>query len=45
MIIVKPQPLPRGSFHETVSSLNRAPLTAQGITTLQDNVGYRCNLA
>jgi radical SAM/Cys-rich protein len=45
MIILKPQPLPRGSFHETVSSINRAPLTAQGITTLQVNVGYRCNLA
>jgi radical SAM/Cys-rich protein len=45
MIILKPQPLPRGSFHETVRSLSREPLAAQGITTLQVNVGYRCNLA
>lgn len=45
MIVLKPQPLPRGSFHETVRSLRREPLTAQGVTTLQINVGYRCNLA
>lgn len=45
MIVLKPQPLPRGSFHETVRSLCREPLTAQGLTTLQVNVGYRCNLA
>jgi radical SAM/Cys-rich protein len=45
MIILKPQPLPRGSFHDTVRSLRRDPLTAQGIATLQVNVGYRCNLS
>jgi len=45
MIILKQQPIPRGSFHETVRSLRREPLTVQGITTLQVNVGYRCNLS
>jgi radical SAM/Cys-rich protein len=45
MIVLKQQPVPRGSFHETVRSLRSEPLTAQGITTLQVNVGYRCNLA
>ena len=45
MITLKPQPLPRGSFHDTVCSLRSEPLTAQCITTLQVNVGYRCNLA
>jgi len=45
MIVLKPQPRPRGSFHDTVRSLRREPLTAQGITTLQVNVGYRCNLS
>ena len=45
MIILKPQPRPRGPFHETVRSLRREPLTAQGIKTLQVNVGYRCNLS
>jgi len=45
MITLRPQPLPRGSFHDTVRSIRREPLTSQGITTLQVNVGYRCNLA
>jgi radical SAM/Cys-rich protein len=45
MIVLKPQPLPRGSFHETVRSIRLEPLTARGITTLQVNVGYRCNLS
>jgi radical SAM/Cys-rich protein len=45
MITLTPQPRPRGSFNETIRSLRREPLTAQGITTLQVNVGYRCNLA
>jgi hypothetical protein len=43
--ILKPQPRPHGPFHETVRSLRREPLTAQGIKTLQVNVGYRCNLS
>jgi radical SAM/Cys-rich protein len=45
MIVLKPQPLPRSSFSDTVRSLSRDPLTAIGIETLQVNVGYRCNLA
>ena len=45
MITLKQQPLPRGSFHETVHSVRSGPLTAQSVTTLQVNVGYRCNLA
>jgi len=45
MIILKSQPRPRGSFQETVSSLLRDPLTAQGIAVLQVNLGYRCNLS
>ena len=45
MLVLKPQPAPRGSFHETVHSLRSGPLTAQGVTTLQVNMGYRCNLA
>jgi len=45
MILLEPQPRPRGPFHETVRSLRREPLTAQGIKTLQVNVGYRCNLS
>ena len=45
MIILKPRPLPRGSFPDAVRSVRNEPLTAQGITTLQVNVGYRCNLA
>lgn len=45
MIVLKQQPLPRGSFHETVRSLSSEPLSAQGVTTLQVNVGYRCNLS
>jgi radical SAM/Cys-rich protein len=45
MMLLKPQPLPRGPFHETVRSVSRGPLTAQGIATLQVNVGYRCNLS
>jgi len=45
MITLKPQPRPRGPFHETVRSLCREPLTAEGIKTLQVNVGYRCNLS
>ena len=44
MIILTPRPLPRGSFPDTVRSVRNEPLTAQGITTLQVNVGYRCNL-
>lgn len=43
MIVLK-QPAPRGSFRDTVRSLRPAPLTAQSVTTLQVNVGYRCNL-
>jgi radical SAM/Cys-rich protein len=45
MIVLKQQPLPRASFHETVRSLRSEPLSAQGVTTLQVNVGYRCNLS
>ena len=45
MIVLKPQPRPRGPFLETVQSLFRGPLTAQGIRTLQVNMGYRCNLS
>jgi radical SAM/Cys-rich protein len=45
MITLKPQPRPREPFHETVRSIHREPLTAQGIQTLQVNVGYRCNLS
>ena len=45
MIVLRPQPLPRGSFHDTIRSLRRHPITAQGIETLQVNMGYRCNLS
>ena len=45
MIVLKPQPRRRGPFQETVRSLSREPLAAQDITTLQINMGYRCNLS
>lgn len=45
MILLQQRPLPRGSFHDTVRAVSRAPLAAQGISTLQVNVGYRCNLS
>lgn len=44
MSILQPQPLPRGSFHDTLHSLSRAPLLSRTIVTLQVNMGYRCNL-
>ena len=45
MIVLKSQPRRRGTFHETVQSLDRGPFIAQGIKTLQVNMGYRCNLS
>lgn len=45
MITLKPLPIPRASFRDTVRSHSRDPLTAAGIDTLQVNLGYRCNLA
>lgn len=45
MILLKPQPLPHRSFHQRVLLASNEPLTAQGIETLQVNVGYRCNLS
>ena len=45
MITLIPRHRPRGPFQETVRSLRPEPLAAQGISTLQVNVGYRCNLS
>ncbi|MDH4161315.1 MAG: arsenosugar biosynthesis radical SAM protein ArsS [Nitrospirota bacterium] len=45
MITLRQQPPLRASFRQRVLSVSNQPLTAQGIMTLQVNVGYRCNLS
>ena len=33
------------TFHDKLQSFNRGPLTSRGISVLQVNMGYRCNMA
>ncbi len=32
-------------FQDTIRSVHKGPLTSQGVTVLQVNMGYRCNMA
>ncbi len=42
--ILLSKPVRRIAFRDKVASAGTSPLTALGLTTLQVNVGYRCNL-